>query len=168
VLIRCTHRLLKNVEVAGEQLPASAFLLGEWYANAVPLPFRGRWLVLFVHASTLLTVLLPGRSLRATLPAFRPRVAALLQRLGASPGWIAQHWHRDEHVTFGRTADRRVVGTMNELAFQAQTAAEWAGSFDQLDFTELELQLAETPLSLIRYAHPAGVAQKLFSGVPAA
>src|SRR5690606_12629795 len=109
-----------------------------------------------------------GRSLRATLPAFRPRVAALLQLLGASPEWIREHWNRDEQVTFGPTADRRAVGTMHELAFQAQTAAEWAGSFDQLDFTKLELQLAETPLSMIRYAHPAGVAQKLFAGAPGA
>lgn len=123
--------------------------------------------MLYTHTSTLLTVLVPGRSLGATLPAFRPRAAALLQRLGASSEWIAEHWPSDEPVTFGRTADRRVIGTMSELAFQAQTEAGWVGSFDQLDLTILELQLAETPLSMIKYAHPAGVAQKLIAEIPA-
>lgn len=163
ILIRCTRRLLKNVgEVLSDPAPPKT-PLGEWYANAIPLPFRGRWLVLYTNAETLLTVLVPGRSLTATVPRFRRRVGPLLQRLGARPQWIARNWTPDEEVGFARTADRRILGTMNDLAFQAQVEAEYADDFDRLDLDTLELQLAETPLSLLHYEHPAHVVQPLFA-----
>jgi hypothetical protein len=94
-------------------------------------------------------------------------VLALLRRLGAPDEWLIQNWESDRQVAFGPTADRRVVGSMNELAFQAQVFADGAESFERLDLDELELQLAETPLSLIHYRHPAGVAHDLFT-TPAA
>jgi hypothetical protein len=163
ILIRATRRLLKDVRDIVNEPTEPAFPLSEWYANAIPLPLPGRWVVLYTSAESLLTVLVPGRSLTTTVPRFKLRAEQLLRRLGAAPEWIDQHRIHAEQVVFARTADRRVLGTMNDLAFLAQVAAEEAKSFDRLDLDALELQLARTPFSLLNYGYPAGAATALFA-----
>ena len=165
MILRCTQRLLKGIGlpiVADPPAPAAA--LGEWYANTVALPFTGRWLVMYTSASTLLTVVAPGRAIRTTLPAFRQRLPALLRRLGLPDGWVDAQARAAEEVFVARTSNRRVLGSMNDLANQIWFVAAEQHSFQALDLESLELELAEVPLSMIRYRHPAAVARELARG----
>jgi hypothetical protein len=68
-----------------------------------------------------------------------------------------------ESVTFGRATNRRVLGSMNELAFQA--SVHLARGDDQLTISR---RLADTPMSAIGakprdYGYPAEVARELLT-----
>ncbi|HYH79520.1 MAG TPA: hypothetical protein VEX86_06975 [Longimicrobium sp.] len=155
LLLRCTQRLLDASRTIPEQAPAPAEgLLGEWYANVAPLPFPGRWAVMFTHAQTLLTVVAPGRVLRTTVPVFRERLPALLRRLEIPEAWIAEHAPLDGEVRVARTDSRRVLGSMNDLASGIWYGADEAPSFDRLDLATLERDLATTPLTFLGHASP--------------
>jgi hypothetical protein len=55
ILVRCTARLLRHSRIAPTaDPPEPPGALGEWYANTLPLRFPGRWMTLYMSASTLL------------------------------------------------------------------------------------------------------------------
>lgn len=56
-----------------------------------------------------------------------------------------------QHWTIGKTANRRILGSLNDLAFQLQV-----GLLDYRDRTLLEqsLWLSKTPLKVIEYGAP--------------
>jgi|GEM_PF-1499446 len=169
LLIRCTQRLLKASKSTPEEDPAPAEgPLGEWYANVAPLPFAGRWVVMFTHAQTLLTVVAPGRVLRTTVPVFQQRLPELLRRLEIAEEWIAEHAPGEGEVRVARTDDRRVLGSMNDLANGIWYAADEAPSFDRLDLGALERELATTRLGFLGMGSPDRAMQKLASTAPAA
>jgi len=168
LLLRCTQRLLKASQATPEEDPAPAEgPLGEWYANVAPLPFAGRWVVMFTHAQTLLTVIAPGRVLRTTVPVFQQRLPELLRRLDVPEEWIAEHAPGEGGPRVARTDDRRVLGSMNDLANGIWCVADEAPSFDRLDLGALEGELATTRLSFLGYASPGVAMQKLASTTPA-
>jgi hypothetical protein len=146
IVIRCTQRLLKSSPIAAAtDPPPSASPLGEWYANAIPLPFPGRWLTLYVHAGTLLAVVAPGRSLGGTLQAFRLRLPSLLVRLNVPEPWIQARRAELADVVVARTASRRILGVMTDMRRLLLFDAEDAGSFAAMDLDRMEDFLAETP-----------------------
>jgi hypothetical protein len=149
MLLRCTQRLLKGsgiVPVADPPVPVGP--LEEWYANPVPLRFAGRWIVLYVSASSLLAVVVPGRSLRGTLDGFRVRLPALLRRIGLPDGWIEEHTAQTAEVTIARTANRQLLGFMTHMANTVQFQAEHVRSFAGMDWDELEECFADTPYGI--------------------
>jgi len=116
----------------------SSTRLGDWYANLVFL--RGARLVLCVSERTLLPVVLHARDL-ATLGARLASAAGdVLAAIGV-PAEVA-HDERDRmaEVVFARTASRRVLGSMSDLAYLL--AADFDPNASLLD---LALKLAETP-----------------------
>lgn len=165
ILIRCTQRLLKNVPLPLPKPPPSPIRpLAEWYANAIPLPFPGRWVVMFTSADSLLTVVAPGRSLGTALPTFRRRLPALLRRIGIPAESITELSNSLTEVAIGRTANRSVLGSMNELAFLIKTIMLDAAGFDDVDLDRLEINLSEVPMGALRYAYPREVAADLLAG----
>jgi hypothetical protein len=66
-------------------------------------------------------------------------------------------------VEIAKTADRGVVGTMNEFAFEAKVYQEQGGSTDT-DLIELSMRLAETPCGAIRYDSPSRLLRALTAG----
>lgn len=166
ILIRCTQRLLKGNAVPVDPDPvAPEAPLSEWYANAVPLPFPGRWMVLYTEAHTLLTVLAPGRSLKATLPGFRKRLGPLLRALELPEAWIAERVAAAESATFARTADRSVISTMNQLAQDLRWFAAEVPSFEKLRIEELEWRATINPNGIRAYAQPMNMVRAL-AGLP--
>ena len=168
MILRCTQRLLKGVGlpiVADPPTPEAA--LGEWYANAVALPFTGRWVVMYTSASTLLTVVAPGRAVRTTLPAFRERLPLLLRRLGLPDEWVDAQARAVEEVIIARTNNRRVLGSMDDLANLVWFIAAEHRAFQTFDLDEVEMALSQNRLGMID-GLPAEAVAKLARGEPAA
>lgn len=156
MIFRCTQRLLKGVKpapTADPPEPGSA--LGEWFVNLAPVPFAGRSLVLYTHATTLVCVVAPGRALNTTLPMFRQRLPLLLQRLGAPGAWIDPQMVDAGETIVARTNNRRVLGSMNDLAHMAWFEAERYPSFEKMDLDALEISLADTPMGMLGGKSPA-------------
>jgi len=86
MIIRATKKLLntsgikpeKNLHESDTPLP------GEWYAGLVSTGKQGKMLIHFLHTSTILSILCPGKSLNKALQVFPNRVERLLQRLDSS------------------------------------------------------------------------------------
>jgi hypothetical protein len=173
IVVRCTQKLLKNSAFpVTPDPPAPTAPLGEWYANAIPLHFRGKWVVMYTSSECLLTIVVPGRALSTTLSTFQSRAPALLRRLQLPFAGIALQERNMVGVAFARTASRSILGSMNDLANHIQVTAEAYSSFDQMDLDQLEVELSEVPLGALQFQYPREVAravlQRAFSApVPA-
>ena len=62
-------------------------------------------------------------------------------------------------VAFAKTANRSIVGTMNEFSFLAEGYREY---LETSDLVTLSMRLANTPCSPIKYDSPARLLKELF------
>ncbi|GAA2655694.1 hypothetical protein Adu01nite_51000 [Paractinoplanes durhamensis] len=153
MIVRATKKLRQRLGSAtpydGEP---SATLLGEWYATL--LPWRPQQLILLVNEETLLPVLMPVAP-GATAPArIGPEIAAALATHQAPASVIDSELSQMRDCRFGPTANRSVVGIMNEFAYLADV---YRHSDPSRSLTELGAKLAETPCSPLyrRHVRPA-------------
>jgi uncharacterized protein DUF6933 len=138
LIVRATKRLLDRIGgptlSAGDQ---STTLLGQWYATAL------RWrpqVALMVNETTLLPVLMPLAP-AATLPARAGDQIATVLAAHRVPGpAIAAELEQMRQWRTAATANRSVVGIMNEFTFLADT---WRDG--HIDLLALALRLATTP-----------------------
>lgn len=156
--LRCTQRLLRRLKVPGQvaDRPPST-RLGDWYANL--LRVGSRQLILATSERSLLTVYVAAKQ-PATLPdRLRLAVAQLLEQLGMPAYMIATEIAEMTNINIGRTQDRRVLGTMNDLAFQAR----WRLQDEPIaDLSRLQLELATMPCGTIDYLCSGAKTAELF------
>jgi len=142
--------------------PPSTGRLGDWYVHLVR--FGRPEFAIATNERSLLTVLLPARALRTTLaPNLRAAVGLLLESIGVSREMVAREIAAMELVTFGRATNRRVLGSINDLAFQASVHLARGD-----DLFTISRRLADTPMSAIGtkrgdYGYPREVARELLT-----
>lgn len=144
--IRCTRVVLTRLHLTGRlpEPPRSTGALGDWYLHLVR--FGSKQFALATSERSLLTVLLPARELRTRLvPNLRASVCTLLEMLSLPHATIQCEIAAMEPVAFGRATNRRVLGSMNDLAFQASVHL----AHDGHDLLALSSRLARTPMSAI-------------------
>jgi hypothetical protein len=155
--LRCTRRLLERLGPPAEVVPRSTTRLGDWYANLIYA--QRRQLILAVSERTLLPVLLPARDARS-LPARLPEaVAEVLTAIGIHAELVKEEIDQMSTVAVGRTANRQVLGSMNDLAFLAMTDLE-----DGVSLLDAMLHTAEAPCSPIGMESPDRATRALFLG----
>ncbi|WP_431103589.1 DUF6933 domain-containing protein [Roseateles noduli] len=144
---RCTRNLLDRIKVEPKPEPVSPqTVLGDWYAHLVHV---GQvQIVLAVSERTLLPVVLPAREGRSIVQRFIGALEPVLVSVGGPP---TQWSPSSTPCSNGLSASRRVLGSINDLAYQLQ--------FERADFAdrsllEQSLALACTPLKLIEYEGP--------------
>jgi hypothetical protein len=162
--LRCTRRVRDRLHLPQSlpEPPPPIGRLGDWYVHLVR--FGRPEFAIVTNERSLLTVLLPTRALRTTLvPNLRAAVAPLLVSLGVPNEAIAREIFAMEPVTFGRATNRRVLGSMNDLAFQASVHLAHGD-----DLQTIALRLSETPMSAIgpkrwQLGYPQDVARELLA-----
>jgi hypothetical protein len=161
ITIHCT-RVLQARWGLGPPWPATVeptTALGHWYLHLARL---GReQLVLATSERSLLTVVLPARGLRDGLPdRLRAAVGALLRRLDLPESAVRRELDQMADVCFAPATNRRVIGSLNELALQLHVHATRTR-----DATDLAAQLSDTPMSAVgrksHYGIPREVAREL-------
>jgi hypothetical protein len=165
VTLRCTRsvrdRLHLPRQTVSEAAPSTG-QLGDWYVHLVH--FGRPEFAIATSERSLLTVLFPARALRTTLASnLRGAVGSLLESLGVSGEALAREIAAMEPVTFGRATNRRVLGSMNELAFQASVLLARRD-----DLLTISRRLADTPMSAIGakqgdYGYPGKIACELLT-----
>lgn len=145
--LRCTQKLLDRISTAPDPEPAPPdTVLGDWYANL----FRaGRTqVVLAVSERTLLPVVVPAREGRTVVHRVVEAMEPLLSSLGIPAEVAIAERDAMRHGLIAKTANRRMLGSLNALAFQLQV-----GLLNLPDRTLLahSLLLAQTPLKLIEF-----------------
>jgi hypothetical protein len=158
LVVRLTARLASRLKVKLETAPpSSSTKLGDLYANLVRV---GRTqLVLAVSERTLLPVVIEAAPASSLVPRLRDGLAEVLRGLGVREEAIREEEAAMETVTFGKTANRQVVGTMVELARMLDVYV------DHRPLLDVALHLAETPCRPLKpgYCFPNEVTRKLFA-----
>lgn len=157
IAVRATRRLVppgkRGARTLSDEPPPAPAALGTWVANVLQLPYPGRSVVLFTATDTLLSVVASGRALRTTIPVFQQRLPLLLLRLGLPGPWIQARADAAAIVHVARvgaeTPDRRVLGSMNDLAVHIDAMARKVETFDRFDFDDVEDRLATVLLGAL-------------------
>jgi hypothetical protein len=165
VTLRCTRLVRDRLHLPRQSVPEpppSTGRLGDWYVHLVR--FGRPEFAIATSERSLLTVLFPARALRTALASnLRAAVGSLLESLGVPGEAVAREIATMESVAFGRATNRRVLGSMNDLAFQA--SVHLARGDDLLTISH---RLADTPMSAIGtkqgdYGYPGEIACELLT-----
>lgn len=160
VTLRLTHKVQKLLQIdLTQQLQSTTSRLGDWYANFV-LTHSGD-LIVFVNEKTLLSVAIPIWESDNFLLLFPLRVGNLLGIIGIKPKAIEDELSHFDHIQFGKTRSRSVLGSMNDIASQYQAVAEMAENKADLMLSKIEYQLGEMPCNPIGYRVPSDVVKEL-------
>ncbi|MDN8070583.1 MULTISPECIES: DUF6933 domain-containing protein [Burkholderia cepacia complex] len=150
--LHCTRKLLDRLGRHPISDPEStpAPMLGHWYATAL---FWRPQVALCVNERTLLPILMPLAP-AATLPArFPEALATVLQAHGWDAAIVDAEMQHMRECKIAKTANRSVVGTLNEFAFLALAWKEEQSA--QPDLHHISMRLADIPCKPLRYDSPA-------------
>lgn len=140
--ICCTKKLLDRV-----RLPVSATLtppttyLGNWYATAL---FWKPQVALLINERTLLPVFMPLAPAAELAERFPEHLASLLHAHGAPHSLIERELSAMLDFQYGKTANRSLVGMLNQFTYLAEGYREYNQT---TDLHWLSMKLSETPCS---------------------
>ena len=159
VVLRCTAKLLKRLKMEKEPLKdpgPSTTALGDWYANVVYVERQP--LVLAVSEKSLLPLLVPARDLDQFASRLTHALVERLQRLGLPDTVIRQEISRMDQFFYGKTANRSVLGTMNEFASMLKYTSR---SHPDRSLVDMMDWLGDTLCSPLGYQYPSEKAEDL-------
>ncbi|NML96277.1 DUF6933 domain-containing protein [Novosphingobium olei] len=144
--LHCTKKLLDRIKPDIVTLGRSDTALGSWYATVL---FWKPQVALLVSERTLLPVLMPLAPVATLARRFPAQLALILKEHGVPSEFIAQEVWRMDQVRYAKTANRRVLGILNEFVKQAKF---WLAAYayergDNDDLLAISAKLAETPCS---------------------
>jgi hypothetical protein len=139
VILRCTNKLLA---VVGSPLadPAPVPDAEDWYANL--LWFDRRKCLLLTHSGALFTIFeanVTASGLRATRQLITGLISRELRREDLPPATFGDL--EQQEVLLAKTADRSVLGCMNDMAFVCEHAIGGSGGLARTDLAALNRSL---------------------------
>jgi len=159
VVLRCTQKLLARLtrpEVPADV--ASTTRLGDWYGNILQIGRRQR--VLFISERSRLPVVIPIREAKRLEAVFPDAVCDVLAAVGIGAEDIADERSKMSEISFGRTNNRSLLGTLNDFAFMAQHGN--ANRDEPESPEELMRFLAQTPILPLKGASPIELTRAAF------
>ncbi len=138
MIIRATKKILnvsgikpiKNTQQPAAQLP------GEWYASLLSLGRPGKMALHFLHNPTMISVLVPGKSINKGVPEMRKRVANLLIR--NSFGQLVFQYQLQTDVEVYATNSRSILAFMNQMKYGIEYHFMMAESLEEINYEQIE------------------------------
>ncbi len=157
MILRCTKKLLAFLSAGhvADAVPDAE----DWYANL--LWCDRRKCLLLTHAATLFSVFeadVRAARLRETHSLVTGLIERELWREALPPGTFGNL--RGQDLVVAKTADRRVLGCMNDMAFLCQVAITGSGGLARCDLGELNQALHRNINSTRGYRPPVELAAK--------
>ena len=137
--LHCTKKLLDRIQPQIAAPSNANTRLGNWYATAL---FWKPQMALLVNERTLLPVMMPLAPAATLAKRFPAALKEVLQGLGLPPEFTQAEIENMDEVVYAKTANRSVVGMMNEFSFLAEAFRDRGGLVDPL---ALSLKLAAVP-----------------------
>ena len=143
-----TKKLLDRIEpVVVQSCNDSTTRLGNWYATVL---FWKPQLALLVNERTLLPVLMPLAPASNLAERFPQQLAQVLAAHGIGQDLIDHELSQMREVQYAKTANRSVVGVMNQFSYLAEGYRDYLETDDPL---ALSIRLSETPCSPLYKTH---------------
>jgi hypothetical protein len=144
--LHCTKKLLDRIKPEISPPGDGDTMLGNWYATPI---FWKPQVALLVSDRTLLPVLMPLAPAATLARRFPAQLALVLKEHGVPADFIAQEVWRMSEVRYAKTANRSVVGILNQFSQQAEYwhSPHWQPHEKADDLTGISVQLAKTPCS---------------------
>ena len=158
MILRCTRKLLAVLGSAVAE-PAPAPDPEDWYANL--LRSDRRTCLLLTRTATLFTIFeadVTASGLRATGQLVTGLIGRELRREELPAGTFGDLGQ--QKVLLAETADRGVLGCMNDMAFRCEHAIAGAGGLARTDFPELNRSLRRNINSARGYCPPVELAAR--------
>jgi len=150
-MLRCTAKVLALLRVSEPAIGQAS--QQDWYAHLVWADRRKCLLV--THAGTLFSVFIPNVTAAGLRPIGPPVVSAIQAALRA------EHLPENtlgelepQQVAVAKTADRRILGTINDLAFTIDHLIAATGGLARCDIDALHHRLHRTINSITGYTPP--------------
>lgn len=148
MIIRATKKILntsgikavKNLEKCPAPLP------GEWYTGLLSMGRPGKTALHYLHYPTMISILVPGKSLLKALPSFRERAADFLSRNGY--GQLVFQYQLQGEAEIYTTNSRRMLAFMNHLKLQFEYHFMLAEQPEDINYSWLEDLELSTPFTL--------------------
>jgi hypothetical protein len=159
VILRCTSKLLAVIGPPLAAKPAPAPDAEDWYANL--LWFDRRKCLLLTHAATLFSIFdanVSAPGLRATGPLVTRLIERELACEGLPSAVFAGLEPRD--LILAKTADRSVLGCMNDMAFLCRYTIAESGGLMSTDLGALNRSLRRNINSARGYQPPIELASR--------
>ena len=159
VVLRCTQKLLVRLKQVGDLPPVeSTTRLGDWYGNILRIGRRQH--LLFISERSRLPVVFPISEARQLGTVFPDAVCERLAMVGIAARDIADERMRMSELAFGRTRNRSLLGTLNDIAFMAQSVD--ARRTEPESPEELMRFLSQTPILPLDGASPIELTRAAF------
>jgi hypothetical protein len=151
---RCTRKVLTALQVPSvdsNEMPSTA--LGDWYVNFIHM--RKHRLVHFLSDRSLLSVLVPVKTLKTALDRHVLGLAKLLEAMGLDASVVHAELAEMKQRTVAKTRSPSVLGSMSDLALNARWMLEHRPT---ASLTQVSLELSRVPCGPLSMAVPAEVA----------
>ncbi|MCA1737004.1 MAG: hypothetical protein LC739_13170 [Actinobacteria bacterium] len=146
--LHATKKLLDRVrEPMMPSVSEPTTALGNWYGTVL---FWRPQLALLVNERTLYPVLMPLAPAATIIPRFPDALHPSLEAGGVAAGFIEAEIAAMVDGRYSKTANRSVIGIMNEFSFLAKVYRDHRGL---TDLVALGLLLAETPCGPLYRRH---------------
>ncbi|MBA3918339.1 MAG: hypothetical protein C0516_07115 [Gemmatimonas sp.] len=161
LILRCTKPLLaklaKHIPSASGESTASTTRLGDWYAKHLNIG-RHR-LILSTNEETFLSVVVPAKDMPALPARINEAVGHVLRFIGVPELTVENELREMHEVRVGPTASRRVLGYMNDHAYQVEAMVDYGGG--TFDLANLAERLSTVPCGTMDFKSPARLAREL-------
>ena len=159
VILRCTRKLLAVLKTGTGSGPEPEPGPEDWYANL--LWFDRRKCLLLTHSGTLFSIF-EANLLAADFRDTGNLVTRLIGRELAAENLPANTFGPPDaqHLIVARTADRSVLGCMNDMALMCEYAVVDSGGLPHVDTAELNRALHRNINSSRAYQRPVDLATR--------
>jgi len=138
MIIRATNKLLNiaRIESVKNESIILSSLPGEWYASLLSIGRPGGSAIHFLHNPTMISIIIPGKSLRKALQILPSRVTSFLERNGYQE--LETGFQLDTKIEVYATTSRNILANMNQMKFNLEYQLAIAESFDYNDIENIE------------------------------
>jgi hypothetical protein len=157
-IIKCTGKLQKEMGLKKKDLvpyaPDSS-ILGSWHANLIYIDRRK--CLLFTNDMTLFNFLVPDaarQQIKDLASLFRGYLECVLNEEGISDIIIEKIMKEYTEIGYSKTDSKRVLGSMNDLAFHYKFGILDAGGIHSYKIPQIIKDLNRMPMGTIEYKFP--------------
>ncbi len=162
-IIHCTKKLLNELGALGGKMPAKhpTGVFGPWHANLIRI--ERRKCVLFTNDRTLYSFLVPGVKKKDDIhDLFLVNLNAQLAAEGLRQGERLKALTESGEIAFAPTANRSVLGSMNDLVNRVEFLISRAGGLEKADMLRVNMMLNRVPMGALKYHYDIEKVYELF------